>query len=149
MDLASALEPAEPDWSATHPAASKDKNHQMMTPRPRPLHRSERRRPSAITKAIREAADADEARRLGRRVEEVHGELDRIAQRKRTTVVMSTKEGSDVVASGKRDLSPAQRAVLTGDEIPGKLPGEHGEVTALDSASKNGLRVHVCLSRAL
>ena len=55
------------------------------------------------------------------------------------TAVLSTLEGVDVLASGIRDLSPAQRALANEGDILGRLPGEHAEITAMDAASKAGL----------
>lgn len=85
------------------------------------------------------ASHAVEAERLATRVDEFHGALDPIAQNSRTTAVMSTSEGVDVVASGGRDLSPAQRALAQPDDVLGHTPGAHAEVTAIEAAAKNGL----------
>jgi|JI10StandDraft_1071094.scaffolds.fasta_scaffold109755_5 hypothetical protein len=76
---------------------------------------------------------------LGARANEIHGALDPIAQNSRTTAVMSTREGPNVIASGGRDLSPAQRALTGPEDVLGKLPGAHAEVTAMDAAAKAGL----------
>ncbi|MGB2758021.1 MAG: hypothetical protein WBD02_10220, partial [Acidimicrobiia bacterium] len=76
---------------------------------------------------------------LGARANEIHGALDPIAQNSRTTAVMSTREGTTVIASGGRDLSPAQRALVGPEDVLGKLPGAHAEVTAMDAAAKAGL----------
>lgn len=46
---------------------------------------------------------------------------------------MRTTDGTDVIASGGRDLSPAQRALTADADVLGKLPGAHAEVTALDA----------------
>jgi RHS repeat-associated protein len=85
------------------------------------------------------AAPAPAATRLGTRVAQVHGVLDDTAQRLRTTAVMATREGRDVIAGGTRDLSPAQRGLARAGDVLGKLPGEHAEKTALAAAGKNGL----------
>ncbi len=52
---------------------------------------------------------------------------------------MSTRQGADVLAGGGRDLIPAQRALGQGDDVLGRLPGEHAEITAMDAAGKAGL----------
>ena len=80
-----------------------------------------------------------ETERLAARVDEIHGVLDPIAQGQRTTAVMSTREGVDVLAGGARDLEPAQRALANEDDLLARLPGAHAEVTALNAASKAGL----------
>ena len=73
------------------------------------------------------------------RVDEIHGVLDPIAQSQRVTAVLRTQEGTDILASGGRDLSPAQRALAGPGDILARLPGAHAEVTALDAAAKLGL----------
>ncbi len=50
---------------------------------------------------------------LTSRANTVHGALDPIAASRRTTAVLETTDGSRIIASGGRDLSPAQRAVLS------------------------------------
>ncbi len=52
---------------------------------------------------------------------------------------MSTREGVDILASGVRDLDPEQRALAGENDLLGRLPGEHAEITALDRAYKAGL----------
>lgn len=70
---------------------------------------------------------------------ELHHVLDPIAQNSRTTAALSTRERTDVLASGGRDLSPAQRALAhKGDQLPWS-PGVHAEVTAVTSARTAGL----------
>jgi RHS repeat-associated protein len=76
---------------------------------------------------------------IGNRVEAVHGALDPIAAGRRTTAVLDTAEGTRVLAAGGRDLSPAQRALMTHGEVAAKLPGAHAEVTALRHAAQNRL----------
>jgi hypothetical protein len=76
---------------------------------------------------------------LAGRVDDFHGVLDPIAQNSRTTSVMSTREGVDVIASGGLDLSPAQRTLAQDGDVLGRLPGAHAEVTSLDAATKAGL----------
>jgi hypothetical protein len=92
---------------------------------------------SAADDAARVATQSTEA--LSARANEIHGALDPIAQNSRTTAVMSTREGPNIIAGGGRDLSPAQRALANEGEILGKLPGAHAEVTAMDAAAKAGL----------
>ena len=69
---------------------------------------------AAGTKATASAAPAGNAatKALTARAKEVHKALDPIAAKQRTTAVLQTNKGN-VVGGGKRDLSPAQRAVLT------------------------------------
>jgi len=74
---------------------------------------------------------------LKQRASQVHGVLDPIAQTRRTTAVLQTDAGR-IVASGVRDLTPAQRALLGSGEIAAKLPGAHAEVTALQAAQRLG-----------
>jgi RHS repeat-associated protein len=95
---------------------------------------------SAARAAARVAAEdaASEASRLASRVDELHGVLDPIAQNSRTTAVMSTEEGADILASGGRDLSPAQRALAKEGDILARSPGAHAEITALEAAEKAG-----------
>ncbi len=76
---------------------------------------------------------------LTKRANTVHDALDPIAASRRTTAALDTKDGSRIIASGGRDLSPAQRAVLEPGEIAAKLPGAHAEVTALQHAQAAGL----------
>jgi hypothetical protein len=76
---------------------------------------------------------------LGARVDQVHGALDPIAAGRRTTAGLDTVEGTRVLASGGRDLTPAQRALMAPGEAAAKLPGAHAEVTALQHAAQNGL----------
>ena len=85
------------------------------------------------------AVVATEAERLAGRVDDFHGALDPIAQNSRTTSVMSTREGVDIISSGGRDLSPAQRALAQDGDVLGRMPGAHAEVTSLDAATKAGL----------
>lgn len=63
---------------------------------------------------------------------------------------MSTRNGVDIVSSGGRDLSPAQRALAQDGDVLGRLPGAHAEVTALDAASKAGLNpTQIAVSRPI
>ena len=72
-------------------------------------------------------------------MDELQGALDPIAQNSRTSAVMSTEEGTDILASGGRDLSPAQRALANEGDILARSPGAHAEITALEAADKAGL----------
>jgi RHS repeat-associated protein len=74
------------------------------------------------------------------RVRDLHNKLDPIAQNSRTTAMLETSNGTRVAASGGRDLTRAQRAALTSDEVAARMPGAHAEVTALEHASANGLK---------
>lgn len=73
------------------------------------------------------------------RVEQLQSLLDPISQTKRTSAVLNTEEGTDILASGGRDLSPAQRALAKEGDLLGKMPGAHAEVTALERAWEAGL----------
>jgi hypothetical protein len=58
----------------------------------------------------------------------------------RTSAVLRTREGNDILAAGKqKDLTPAQQALAAEGDILAKLPGEDAEITALDAAMKAGL----------
>jgi hypothetical protein len=81
------------------------------------------------TKAIKSAED---------RAKEIHSVLDPRAQRARTTAVAETTEGTRVVGSSTRRLTPAQRATLQANEIEGIGTG-HAEVTAINAARQQGL----------
>ncbi len=76
---------------------------------------------------------------LTKRANTVHGALDPIAASRRTTAALDTTDGSRIIASGGRDLSPAQRAALEPGEIAAKFPGAHAEITALQHADSIGL----------
>jgi hypothetical protein len=96
------------------------------------------------------ACVATEAERLAGRVDDFHSALDPIAQNSRTTSVMSTRQGTDIVSSGGRDLSPAQRALAQEGDVLGRLPGAHAEVTALNAATKAGLTpAQIAVSRPI
>jgi RHS repeat-associated protein len=72
---------------------------------------------------------------LASRAGQVHGVLDKFAATHRTTAVLRTKEGVDILAGGGRDLSLAQQALVRSGEIVAKLPGAHAEITALSHAA--------------
>ncbi len=76
---------------------------------------------------------------LATRAREIHSTLDEVAQGMRTTAVLETHAGR-IVASGGRDLDPVQRAMLNQGEFDAMLPRTHAEITALEYASKNGMR---------
>jgi hypothetical protein len=71
---------------------------------------------------------------LEARAAEIHGTLDPIAQTKRTTAVLGTREGTTVIGGGVRDLSPAQRALVRNGELLTRQPGAHAEVTVVNGA---------------
>ena len=75
---------------------------------------------------------------LRSRADELHGLLDSRAQRHRTTAVTSTKEGTTVVSSSERRLSPAQRRTLGSTEVEGVGAG-HAEMTSVTAARRMGL----------
>ncbi len=72
------------------------------------------------------------------RAKEVHETMDARAQRCRTTAVTETAEGTRVVSSSIRRLTPSQRAALLADEVEGVGRG-HAEVTGMEAARKMGL----------
>jgi hypothetical protein len=76
--------------------------------------------------------------RLESRITEVHGALDPIAQTRRTTAALGTREGTTVLGGGVRDLSPAQRALLEEGEMMAGGPG-HAEATTVLGARGAGL----------
>lgn len=95
-------------------------------------------------------AAAEDAARLASRTDELTGALDPIAQNRRTSAVMSTREGTDVLAGGGRDLSRDQRALARTDDVLGRMPGAHAEITAMDAAAKAGLTPwQMAVSRAI
>lgn len=87
-----------------------------------------------------ERAAAATAQRLTSRADDLSGMLDPIAQTRRTSAVLATKEGPDVLASGGRDLSGVQKSSAGSNEIIARnAPGLHAEPTALLHAAQNGL----------
>jgi RHS repeat-associated protein len=74
----------------------------------------------------------------GARAKEIHGTLNPVTQRKTTTAVITTKEGTNVVASSEKRLRPAQRAALKPGECEGTGCG-HAEVTGVKAAKAKGL----------
>lgn len=85
------------------------------------------------------AGAEDDLARISGRAREFQDVLDPRAQNGRTTAVMSTQEGPDLIASGKRDLDPVQRALAGDGDILPRLPHHHAEVTLLDGAQKHGV----------
>ena len=86
---------------------------------------------AALGGAATAGTDAlDAAGSLASRVDELQGALDPIAQNSRTSAVLSTEEGTDILASGGRDLSPAQRALANEGDILARSPGAHAEIWA-------------------
>ena len=78
---------------------------------------------------------ADEAAQS--RADEMHQVLDPHAQRRRTTAVTETTDGTRVISSSERRLSPAQRRALRPGEVEGVGPG-HAEVTGVNAAKGMG-----------
>lgn len=74
----------------------------------------------------------------GARAKEVHSVLDARAAGARTTAVTETAEGTRVVSSSEKRLTPAQRATLKPGEVEGTGAG-HAEVTGVNAARKMGL----------
>ncbi|ORB58215.1 YIP1 family protein [Mycobacteroides saopaulense] len=89
--------------------------------------------------AGRAATIGSEATRLTETATRYHSALDSIAQNMRTTGAMSTREGTDLIASGKRDLTPAQRALVQPGEQLAKNPSLHAETTLIEAAKAAGL----------
>jgi hypothetical protein len=85
-------------------------------------------------------SEAQTAEALVERAGEIHKILDPVAQRMRTTAVARTSTG-DLVGSGGRDLTPAQRAALKPGETATKLPKVHAERTVLNEAAKQGSKL--------
>jgi len=77
--------------------------------------------------------------RLTSRADELSGALDPIARNSRTSAVLGTRQGRDVLAGGGRDLSPAQRALARDGDVIARGPGLHAEVTAVNGARSAGL----------
>ncbi|WP_237075610.1 DUF2339 domain-containing protein [Mycobacteroides abscessus] len=91
-----------------------------------------------------------EAARLTDTATRYHSALDPIAQNMRTTGAMSTREGADLIASGKRDLTPAQRALVQPGEQLAKNPGLHAETTLIEAAKATGLTPQqIAVTRAI
>lgn len=76
---------------------------------------------------------------LETRAKEFHSALTPIAQEMRTTAALDTDAGR-IIAGGRRDLAPLQRAMRDEGEFTAKLRGAHAEITALEYAAKNGMR---------
>jgi hypothetical protein len=89
--------------------------------------------------SARISAPAAQLRNVGlaERAKEVHGALDEVAQKMRTTAVLETDIGR-IVAGGGRDLDPRQTTILGREEIAAKAPRVHAEITALDKAANMG-----------
>lgn len=111
----------------------------------RGLGETDARASSTRTEGPGQAGQAGEAQGRGaegglaERAREVHSVLDPIAQGKRTTAVLRT-DGGDIISGGRRDLSPAQRALQREGEILAKKPGVHAEtVKVLEEALCRGL----------
>ncbi len=72
------------------------------------------------------------------RAQQIHRVLDPRARQMRTTAVTETAEGTRVVSSSNRRLTPAQRSSLSANEIEGVGRG-HAEVTGVNAARAQGL----------
>jgi RHS repeat-associated protein len=72
------------------------------------------------------------------RAKELHSLLNPRAQRSRTTAVTETAEGTRIVSSSERRLSPAQREQLKPNEVEGVGKG-HAETTGIQAAKDKGL----------
>jgi len=72
------------------------------------------------------------------RARAIHAVNDPLAQRFRTTAVAEASE-CRIVASGGRDLSPAQRAALSPGEVAARAPGLHAEQTLIRQAQEMGV----------
>ena len=79
------------------------------------------------------------AEALAARAQQISQLLDPIAQRMRTTSVISTLQGQSVVSSGGVDLSRVQRLALSANEIAARAPGLHAEVTGIATTLDQGL----------
>jgi hypothetical protein len=91
------------------------------------------------------AARAKEIAALTERATQVHGALEEIAGRLRTTAILST-DGKTIIGGGRRDLDPVQKALIQPGEIAAKLPGAHAEITVLAKAKKEGLTPRTLVS---
>lgn len=90
--------------------------------------------------AARMAAGSAQTVAMEIRVGQIHRALDPIAQEMRTTAIVRTSDGTQIVGGGARDLTRAQISVLQESEVAAKLPGAHAEMTVLNSAHQAGLR---------
>jgi RHS repeat-associated protein len=70
----------------------------------------------------------------------VHGALDPIAKRTRTTAAGLGTDGSVIVGSSRPTLTPAQRAALRPGETAARGPG-HAEATVVNAAKKAGVKI--------
>jgi hypothetical protein len=105
------------------------------------------------TTATTTTTEASATVNLAERAKEIHSTLDPFPYRMNTTAVASatTSEGNSVtlVASNEDKLRPVQRAALKPGEIAVTGKG-HAEVTILNYASANGMRVNeVAASRPI
>jgi RHS repeat-associated protein len=81
----------------------------------------------------REAGLADDVL-LIERTTVIQEALDPVAQMHRTTAVLGTREGLNIVASSERNLSPLQKSMLQANEIAASGTG-HAEITAINAAN--------------
>jgi RHS repeat-associated protein len=75
---------------------------------------------------------------LSSRASQIHSSLDPVVQKMRTTAVVATVEGIDIVASSQKLLAPAQRNSLKALERAAAGTG-HAEITAVNTAIEMGL----------
>jgi RHS repeat-associated protein len=94
----------------------------------------------ADTAAVQGVRAAEGTEALVARAEQIHGALDTTAQGMRTTAVLDTSAGR-IVASGGRDLTPGQKALLQAGEMFNNAPGVHAEVTAITGARQIGAQL--------
>jgi hypothetical protein len=91
----------------------------------------------AIGKVESATATVEKVTSLQERANELHGLLDPVAQRRRTTAVTATAEGVTYVSSSEKRLSAAQQAALKPGEVAAVGPG-HAEVTGINAAKAAG-----------
>jgi hypothetical protein len=117
-----------------HPGGQRVGTHENI-----PAGQHRQRAPGYDSFVVGSGVGAETGASAASRVEQLQGVLDPIAQNSRTSAVLNTQEGIDVLASGGRDLSPAQRALANEGDLLARMPGAHAEVTALEGAFKAGL----------
>lgn len=92
---------------------------------------------------------------LEARAQEIHGQLDPVAQRRRTTAITEAVDSdgnvTNIVSSSEPSLSGKQKEILGEGEVAARGPrGEHAEVTGLRTASEAGIEpTRVAASRPI
>lgn len=87
---------------------------------------------------------------LATRVDAIHKALDPIAAGRRTTTALETKDGLRIFGAGGRDLTPAQRVLLTNGKVTARLPGAYSKLTVLEHAAGSGhLPYRISISRTI